>query len=268
MPQVSRTTGLLLQSAAAWFIYSGVAMATPVVWSGLTKTFTRPATGVSTDSANQDCITSHVCLTRNSTEGIFNIKLQSAYDKPTDHAPADTEWATALNNPSKTIAASNHANLSFTFWRSAYQGGGHALPGNIVNRAAVLHLITDDIYLDIKFTSWGSGSTTALFSYVRSVLPGDFNGNGVVDAADYTNWRDTLGQTVTAGNGADINASGMIDAPDYDFWSSHFGGLVPGAGSGAGGAAAVPEPTTASLAVAGLLAMGVIGVPALADDGC
>ena len=36
-------------------------------------------------------------------------------------------------------------------------------------------------------------------------LPGDYNGNGAVDAADYTVWRNTKGLTVLQGTGADGN---------------------------------------------------------------
>jgi hypothetical protein len=236
-----------------------IGAATPIVWSGLSLTFTRPATGASTVAANQDRITDNVWLTRDNTEGIYNIKKQTSYDKPTDHAPTDTEWATGLNNPGKTISAANHSSLSFTFWRAAYNGGGHALPGNIVNRDAVLHLITDDIYLDIKFTSWGSGSSTALFSYMRAVAPpptGDYNGNLVVDAADYTVWRDTLGQTVVPKTFADGSGNGTIDNADYSFWVSHFGTVLPAAGSGAAEGIAAPEPRTAPLIAVGLLAVG------------
>lgn len=53
--------------------------------------------------------------------------------------------------------------------------------------------------------------------------PGDYNGNGVNDAADYTIWRDTLGDVVPVGTGADGDASGVIDAGDYDAWANNFG---------------------------------------------
>ena len=46
-------------------------------------------------------------------------------------------------------------------------------------------------------------------------LPGDFNNNGVVDAADYVLWRDHLGDASEAafnGNGDGING---IDAGDF-----------------------------------------------------
>ena len=49
-----------------------------------------------------------------------------------------------------------------------------------------------------------------------AVLPGDFNRDGVVDAGDYTSWRDGLGTTYT------------ID--DYGVWKAHFGESAAGIG--------------------------------------
>jgi hypothetical protein len=39
---------------------------------------------------------------------------------------------------------------------------------------------------------------------VTQLAPGDCNGNGFVDAADYSVWRDSLGQT---GSGAGANVT-------------------------------------------------------------
>lgn len=78
-----------------------------------------------------------------------------------------------------------------------------------------------------------------------TMTPGDYNGNGIVDAADYTVWRDTTSQSPTAGTGADGNASGTIDVGDYDFWKTRFGNAAPGSASVAG-AYNVPEPSSAS----------------------
>jgi len=50
------------------------------------------------------------------------------------------------------------------------------------------------------------------------VTTGDYNGDLTVDAADYTVWRDTLGQAVaTNGDGADGDADGTINPGDYEF---------------------------------------------------
>jgi hypothetical protein len=54
-------------------------------------------------------------------------------------------------------------------------------------------------------------------------LLGDYNLNGVVDAADYAVWRDTLGAVVTAFSGADGDGNGTVEAGDYDIWRAHFG---------------------------------------------
>jgi hypothetical protein len=69
-------------------------------------------------------------------------------------------------------------------------------------------------------------------------LPGDYNQNGTVDAADYAVWRDNLGTTITLPNDS---TPGTVTAADYDVWRAHFG-QVPGSGSGARANTAVPEP--------------------------
>jgi hypothetical protein len=82
---------------------------------------------------------------------------------------------------------------------------------------------------------------------------GDFNGDGIVNLADYTVWRDNLG----ANNEGVINNAGngnnLVDAADYGLWKSNFG-----AGGGAlagftGSPANVPEPGTVALAGLGLV---------------
>lgn len=57
---------------------------------------------------------------------------------------------------------------------------------------------------------------------------GDYNKNSIVDAADYTVWRDTLGDGVTAGTGADGDQNGTIEEADFVFWRDRFGNVVKG----------------------------------------
>ena len=59
--------------------------------------------------------------------------------------------------------------------------------------------------------------------------PGDYNANGVVDAADYTVYRDHLVQSETLPNDS---TPGSVTQADYDVWKSNFGNH-PGSGSGA-----------------------------------
>ncbi len=70
-------------------------------------------------------------------------------------------------------------------------------------------------------------------------VPGDYNSNGTVDAADYVIWRKGLGATYTQEH--------------YNIWRAHFGEIARG-GSGANGNAAVPEPAALVLLLAGMLA--------------
>ena len=134
-------------------------------------------------------------------------------------------------------------------WRG--RGSGQ----NIVVSNAVLFLVLDEIYLDIQFTEWGVGSSAGgSFSYLRAEPPsteptGDYNGDHVVDAADYTIWRDTLGSMIDLrANGDDTGLSaGIIDDADYDFWKAHFGESV---GPGTGSSVAVPEPSVMWLTLA------------------
>jgi hypothetical protein len=85
-----------------------------------------------------------------------------------------------------------------------------------------------------------------------SIVPGDYNHNGIVDTADYTIWRDTLGSTTDLrANGDDTGASaGKIDQADYAIWKSNFGSH---SGSGSSSNSAVPEPATMWMLVAGIL---------------
>lgn len=61
-------------------------------------------------------------------------------------------------------------------------------------------------------------------------LPGDYNGDGMVDAADYVVWRDNLGSSGApgiAGDGDDGSGmgvpDGVVDEADYQLWKSHYG---------------------------------------------
>ena len=103
--------------------------------------------------------------------------------------------------------------------------------------------------------TWSALRLTQVAPITPPPITGDYNGNGVVDAADYVVWRNTLGQT-----GSTLTADGydddIIDELDYLIWQENFG-HTSGSGSSSGGSgalAAVPEPVTFSLlALAGVI---------------
>ena len=88
-------------------------------------------------------------------------------------------------------------------------------------------------------------------------MPGDYDGNGAVDLADYTRWRDKLGSAATLF--ADTTP-GSVTAADYGVWKAHFG---QSSGSGNLSNAVVPEPATAMM----LLIVAAVGC-CLREGGC
>jgi len=78
-------------------------------------------------------------------------------------------------------------------------------------------------------------------------VAGDYSNNGVVDAADYTVWRNLLGQMFTLPNEGP-STPGQVTQADYDFWKSRFGMISGGAGGGSVQTNPVPEPATWLLA--------------------
>jgi autotransporter-associated beta strand protein len=95
----------------------------------------------------------------------------------------------------------------------------------------------------------GATNTSSLFSgtgllnittLAAGGVTGDYNGNGVVDMADYVLWR--------AGGTLQNDPTPGVQPADYDVWRANFN--KPGSGSGSGlNSSAVPEPTTLVLLV-------------------
>jgi hypothetical protein len=104
--------------------------------------------------------------------------------------------------------------------------------------------VSDPIYnaKDHRSTTLDGDSPDLIINAVP-LLVGDYNQNVVVDAADYTVWRDTRGSTTNLI--ADGNNSGTIETGDYNVWRHNFGRTA-----GSGSAAAVPEPAALPILVA------------------
>ncbi|WP_145248237.1 hypothetical protein [Aeoliella mucimassa] len=100
----------------------------------------------------------------------------------------------------------------------------------------------------VRISSNTSTNATAWFTYSVSIpLAGDYNGDGIVNLADYTVWRDKLGMRVSHGSSADGDRSGVIDAGDYQIWRDHFGDTNP-SGQTSSNSTPTPEPTSVALA--------------------
>jgi autotransporter-associated beta strand protein len=100
--------------------------------------------------------------------------------------------------------------------------------------------------------TYGSTSSSALVQnneyfagtgIVSVGVPGDFNNDNSVDAADYVTWRTSPGT--------------YAGTPGYNLWRSNFGATGPGAGGGTGlgVGATVPEPSSVALLMLGFAAL-------------
>lgn len=118
--------------------------------------------------------------------------------------------------------------------------GGDGLPVLYVSANVVIEFFGDPF-----------AATSLLRLPPAPELAGDYNGDGTVDAADYTVWRESLGSEVLLAADGDGNL--IIDEADFLVWRTNYGATL-GAGAGT---QSVPEPTTLGLLVAsvGLLTL-------------
>ena len=122
----------------------------------------------------------------------------------------------------------------YTVWRNNLGNNSLALGGNGSGTATVVQA-DYDLWKE-NFGRSGAGI-------------GDFNSDGVIDAADFTVWQDNLGLSASALNANGSRAATVVQA-DYLLWETNFEALA----SGSEGTAAVPEPTTLFLSLLALVA--------------
>lgn len=149
--------------------------------------------------------------------------------------------------------ASDANSIGEVFWL----GSSMIAPGGMIDLGTPYSTGSIDQDLEFRYYDLALGKTVSAYVEFAELLglPGDFNGDGSVNLADYTVWRNNLGGPESALNGNGDNSggsAGVVDAADYALWKSTFGNS---SGSLAGVAtAAVPEPATWWMAVLGVAA--------------
>jgi cytochrome c peroxidase len=106
----------------------------------------------------------------------------------------------------------------------------------------------DDIVAFLNTLTDNSFLTNSMFSDPFVTLPGDYNGDGVVDSADYIVWRKNVGDTTSLV--ADGNNDHHTDDADYAIWRQNLGKTWQDLAYGSGGGLAnpsIPEPSAAAL---------------------
>lgn len=157
------------------------------VWGGPLTSFTLVGGSDPTLSINQDRITPNVWITRGLLQGIYNAALETNFTR--FFSPTNTEWSYGQ--------LAFYKFLTYTNW----EGWNGQHPPSMVGRDAVVHLISDDIYLAVNFAQWGSGFSGG-FSYLRST-PGPL-----------TPASPQLGRCSVAGQGLQFE---FTNAPGFTF---------------------------------------------------
>lgn len=109
--------------------------------------------------------------------------------------------------------------------------------------------ITNNLTLagpDAALFSLAASTATELVLTAVSGLEGDYNNDGLVDAADYTVWRDQLG--APAGTLFNDFQGAAVGVAQYNAWKQNYGAAIPASSS----TQTIPEPTALLLAVVGL----------------
>ncbi len=178
------------------------------------------------------------------TIGLQDVDLTEPLNEPSDgFGQVQVTGAATLAGTLQVELLGGFAPMAGDFFQIVSAGGG--ISG--VFGTEILPPLGGGLDWDVQYNP-----NSVVLAVIGPSLLGDYNQNGVVDAADYVVWRNTLGQ-MGAGLVADGNNNVEVDAGDYDVWRAHFGQI---AGGGAGihanspGESAVPEPAAAGLFLA------------------
>lgn len=139
------------------FISVSLTMREPIIFNGPRVVFRKAQNADYEQAENQDRITDRVWITRGFLEGIFNPKIEIDFTRSV--SPADTEWAEGTTD--------KIPELSFQNWNAAI----NRFPKGAIGKNYVLHLISENIYIDIKLLTWSDGRDDGGgggFSYERS----------------------------------------------------------------------------------------------------
>src|SRR5690606_41365763 len=112
-------------------------------------------------------------ITRSNNKVLFNIVNEPTYNVMDYSSPTGTEWALGTT--------ADFGVINFSSWVNTMGWD----PRRSVGQDYVVHLISDDIYLDVKILSWAGGSSGGGgFSYERSTPSPDEDGDRIKDELD------------------------------------------------------------------------------------
>lgn len=101
--------------------------------------------------------------------------------------------------------------------------GGAVSPSPAVNVYNGPISITQPTTVKARLLAATGWSALVEATFDVAALPGDYNGNMLVDQGDYAVWRASYGANVAPGTGADGSGNGVIDAADFVVWRNNLG---------------------------------------------
>lgn len=113
----------------------------------------------------------------------------------------------------------------------------------------------NDLALQLRTTS--GVILTANVVFTETSVYGDYNGDGFVNLADYTVWRDNLGASITLPSEDPSQTPGQVTVEDYAVWKANFGQSTGGLSTSLS-PTTVPEPS--GVIIAGLAMVSLIGL--------
>jgi autotransporter-associated beta strand protein len=186
-------------------------------------------------------------LTKNSN-GEIELQGANTYSGGTtlNGGTLDLETASATLGTGNVLVNGGTLDISSGVANAIANSAQLSIAGGLVNLGAGINEIIGSLLLGGvpqaagTYGAVGSGATNQDNTYFSGTgiltigLTGDYNSDGVVDAADFVMWRKTNPGNIAM----------------YNDWRQNFGSSLSGSGGnalGGGGNASVPEPTTASL---------------------
>jgi hypothetical protein len=144
----------------------------------------------------------------------------------------------------------NNSDREITEW---YLTGNSMIEvGQRFSLGSAFDMSTAEMDRDLAFRyvldSGSQRGATIFYEAAPGGITGDYNNDGVVNAADYVVWRNNEGTDNVLPND---ELGGTIGTDQYNQWRDNFGNGL--AGSGSASQTAVPEPSTAAVLAGGML---------------
>ena len=120
-------------------------------------------------------------------------------------------------------------------------------PGQSYLLGSLFDNVAGDKDLTLEFALAGETigrQGVVVYDTIAAGIPGDYNNDGAVNAADYTVYRDNLGLSAAALSNRNPANTGVVNAGDYTFWKNNYGRTSDAVSF----AVSVPEPAGVALA--------------------